>query len=174
MVVRRVAAAALLLALPAPSASFRLGARLGVPRMQAGDVESPFAGLPEPSFTPPKPSTPPPNMLELTVENVNAVLEEIRPYLIQDGGNVAVAGVDAEDMDILLELQGACGGCPSSSTTMKMGIERLLREKWPTLNEVIEVTDVVGGGASVLSVETAEEALSRPRTWRTATPCTFH
>ncbi|KAJ8899014.1 hypothetical protein K2173_008837 [Erythroxylum novogranatense] len=66
--------------------------------------------------------------LELTVQNVDLVLEDVRPYLIADGGNVDVVSVD--DGVISLKLQGACGNCPSSTTTMKMGIERVLKEKF--------------------------------------------
>ncbi|XAR58359.1 hypothetical protein NMG60_11013731 [Bertholletia excelsa] len=65
---------------------------------------------------------------ELTHENVDMVLEDVRPYLIADGGNVDVVSV--EDGVISLQLQGACGSCPSSTTTMKMGIERVLKEKF--------------------------------------------
>ncbi len=48
-------------------------------------------------------------ILEFTQENVNKVLEEVRPYLIADGGNVSVERVDAEKLDVYLKLQGACG-----------------------------------------------------------------
>ncbi|KAG6467385.1 hypothetical protein ZIOFF_074790 [Zingiber officinale] len=66
---------------------------------------------------------------ELTKENVDLVLNDVRPYLISDGGNVDVVSVD--DGVISLQLQGrACGSCPSSTTTMKMGIERVLKEKF--------------------------------------------
>eukprot|EP01018_Ginkgo_biloba_P026183 Gb_03585 [translate_table: standard] len=65
---------------------------------------------------------------DLTLENVDLVLNDVRPYLISDGGNVEVASV--EDGVIFLRLQGACGTCPSSTTTMKMGIERVLKEKF--------------------------------------------
>ncbi|OAY81751.1 NifU-like protein 1, chloroplastic [Ananas comosus] len=65
---------------------------------------------------------------ELTAESVNRALDEVRPYLVADGGNVDVVSV--EDGVISLELQGACGSCPSSTTTMKMGIERVLKEKF--------------------------------------------
>ena len=66
--------------------------------------------------------------LELTVDNVNAILEEVRPYLLADGGNVAVDSIDLASRDVNLILEGACSGCPSSTTTMRMGIERVLRE----------------------------------------------
>nr|WBT76641.1 NFU1 [Mangifera indica] len=65
---------------------------------------------------------------DLTPQNVDLVLEDVRPYLLADGGNVDVVSVD--DGVISLKLQGACGSCPSSTTTMKMGIERVLKEKF--------------------------------------------
>ncbi|KAK7379068.1 hypothetical protein VNO80_04521 [Phaseolus coccineus] len=65
---------------------------------------------------------------ELTVSNVDLVLEDVRPYLIADGGNVDVVSV--EDGVVSLRLQGACESCPSSTTTMTMGIERVLKEKF--------------------------------------------
>ena len=58
--------------------------------------------------------------LELTWENVDAVLDEMRHFLIQDGGNVAIQEIDGPV--VRLELQGACGTCPSSTQTMKMGL----------------------------------------------------
>ncbi|EOX95354.1 NFU domain protein 1 [Theobroma cacao] len=65
---------------------------------------------------------------ELTCQNVDLVLQDVRPYLVADGGNVGVVSV--EDGVISLKLEGACGSCPSSTTTMKMGIERVLKEKF--------------------------------------------
>ncbi|KAK4379821.1 hypothetical protein RND71_001683 [Anisodus tanguticus] len=112
---------------------------------------------------------------ELTPENVDMVLQDVRPYLISDGGNVDVVSV--EDGVVLLQLQGACESCPSSTTTMKMGIERVLKEKFgdaikdirQVYNEyVVETTveavnshlDILrpaiknfGGSVEVLSVE---------------------
>ena len=58
--------------------------------------------------------------LELTIENVNKVLDEVRPYLIADGGNVAVHSVDKEKRSIQLVLEGACGSCPSSTVSIEM------------------------------------------------------
>lgn len=79
------------------------------------------------------------NTLELTIENVNKVLNEVRPYLQQDGGNVAVVSVDRSTRGVKLLLQGACGSCPSSTTTMKMGIERVLKENFVNLGPVESV-----------------------------------
>ncbi|XP_074267629.1 nifU-like protein 1, chloroplastic [Silene latifolia] len=90
---------------------------------------------------------------ELNSENVDLVLEEVRPYLIADGGNVDVVSV--EHGIISLQLQGACGSCPSSTTTMKMGIERVLKEKFGDA-----VKDIRQVNAELLN-ETTVEAVNR-------------
>lgn len=77
--------------------------------------------------------------LALTEENVNNVLEELRPYLMADGGNVEL--IDIEGPVVKLKLQGACGSCPSSQMTLKMGIERRLREFIPEIAEVEQVVE---------------------------------
>ncbi|MBA0572682.1 hypothetical protein Golob_003006 [Gossypium lobatum] len=77
--------------------------------------------------------------LPLTAENVESVLDEVRPYLIADGGNVALHEIDGNV--VRLKLQGACGSCPSSVMTMKMGIEKRLMEKIPEIVAVEPVTD---------------------------------
>lgn len=75
--------------------------------------------------------------LALTTDNVETVLDELRPYLMADGGNVELAEI--EGPIVKLKLQGACGSCPSSAMTLKMGIERRLREKIPEIVEVEQV-----------------------------------
>ena len=75
--------------------------------------------------------------LALTTDNVETVLDELRPYLMADGGNVELAEI--EGPIVKLRLQGACGSCPSSAMTLKMGIERRLREKIPEIVEVEQV-----------------------------------
>ena len=77
--------------------------------------------------------------LPFTAESVNIVLEEVRPYLIADGGNVSVDRVDPETKNVYLKLEGACGTCPSSTVTMQMGIERVLKENFSDLGQVIQV-----------------------------------
>ncbi len=72
--------------------------------------------------------------LALTPDNVEEVLDELRPYLMADGGNVEVVELDGPI--VRLRLQGACGSCPSSTMTLKMGIERRLRERIPEIAEV--------------------------------------
>lgn len=77
--------------------------------------------------------------LALTTENVEQVLDELRPYLMADGGNVEL--VEIEGPIVKLRLQGACGSCPSSAMTLKMGIERRLREYIPEITAVEQVID---------------------------------
>ena len=89
-------------------------------------------------------------LLELTVENVDRELELVRPVLLADGGNIGVifAGVDPATgaRKVLVELQGACGSCPSSKATMQGGVEKVLKRAF---GEDIVVEDipapVVGG-----------------------------
>jgi Fe-S cluster biogenesis protein NfuA len=75
--------------------------------------------------------------MELTMDNVELVLDELRPYLMSDGGNVELVELDGPV--VKLRLQGACGSCPSSAMTLKMGIERKLRESIPEIVEVAQV-----------------------------------
>lgn len=77
--------------------------------------------------------------LELTEENVEKVLDEVRPYLMADGGNCELVEIDG--LVVLLRLQGACGSCPASMTTMTMGIKRRLMEKIPEILDVDQVMD---------------------------------
>lgn len=75
--------------------------------------------------------------MELTPANVESVLDELRPYLMADGGNVELVELDGPV--VRLRLQGACGSCPSSTMTLRMGIERKLRESIPEIAEVEQV-----------------------------------
>lgn len=67
------------------------------------------------------------------------VLDDVRPYLMADGGNVEFVEIDGPV--VYLRLQGACGSCPSSTATMTMGIKRRLMEKIPDIQDVIEIQD---------------------------------
>lgn len=97
--------------------------------------------------------------LPLTAENVESVLDEIRPYLIADGGNVALHEIDGNV--VKLKLQGACGSCPSSVVTMKMGIERRLMEKIPEVFAVESIPDEETG--LELNEENIEKVLEEIR-----------
>jgi Fe-S cluster biogenesis protein NfuA len=70
-------------------------------------------------------------------EKVEAALNKIRPSLMADGGNVELVGVD--NGVVKVKLTGACGGCPMSQMTLKMGIERILKKEVPDIKEVVAV-----------------------------------
>jgi Fe-S cluster biogenesis protein NfuA len=69
---------------------------------------------------------------------VQEVLELIRPALQADGGDVELVDV-SDDGIVSVRLTGACGSCPMSTMTLKMGIERTLRDKLPEVKEVVQV-----------------------------------
>ncbi|TAD78709.1 MAG: NifU family protein [Oscillatoriales cyanobacterium] len=75
--------------------------------------------------------------LPLTNENVEATLDELRPYLLADGGNVELVEIDGPV--VKLRLQGACSSCPSSAMTLRMGIERRLKEVIPEIATIEQV-----------------------------------
>ena len=71
-------------------------------------------------------------------EQVESVLEKIRPALVRDGGNVELISV-GDDGKVEVKLTGACAGCPMSTMTLKMGIEQVLKEQIPGVKEVVAV-----------------------------------
>ncbi|KAJ0960017.1 hypothetical protein J5N97_000432 [Dioscorea zingiberensis] len=103
--------------------------------------------------------------LPLTAENVESVLDEVRPYLIADGGNVALHEIDGNV--VRLKLQGACGSCPSSVMTMKLGIERRLMEKIPEIVAVEPIADEETG--LELTEENIEKVLDEIRPYLVGT-----
>ncbi|XP_008807667.2 nifU-like protein 2, chloroplastic [Phoenix dactylifera] len=103
--------------------------------------------------------------LPLTAENVESILDEVRPYLIADGGNVALHEIDGNV--VRLKLQGACGSCPSSVMTMKMGIERRLMEKIPEIVAVESINDEEAG--LELNAENIEKVLDEIRPYLSGT-----
>lgn len=69
--------------------------------------------------------------------------EQIRPALAAHGGNVEIVDVDN---DILyLRLQGGCQGCASSQATLKDGIARLVKQHYPDITQIVDVTDHASG-----------------------------
>ncbi len=76
-------------------------------------------------------------MVAATREKVEEVLAKIRPSLAQDGGDVVLVGI--KDGTVQVRLTGACGGCPMSTMTLKMGIEQLLKREIPEVKEVVAV-----------------------------------
>jgi Fe-S cluster biogenesis protein NfuA len=70
-------------------------------------------------------------------EKIEAALNKIRPSLMADGGNVELVEVD--NGVVKVKLTGACGGCPMSQMTLKMGIERILKKEVPEVREVVAI-----------------------------------
>ena len=71
-------------------------------------------------------------------EKVEKALEKIRPMLLADGGNVDLVDVTNEGV-VKLKLTGTCGCCPMSQMTLKMGIERILKQEVPEVKEVVSI-----------------------------------
>jgi Fe-S cluster biogenesis protein NfuA len=67
-------------------------------------------------------------------EKVEKALEKIRPSLQADGGNIEL--IDVVDGLVRVKLTGACGGCPMSQMTLKMGVERVLKKEVPEVKSV--------------------------------------
>jgi len=72
------------------------------------------------------------------LEKVQAVLDEIRPMLRRDGGDAQLVEVTPDGV-VKLKLVGACGSCPMSQMTLKMGIEKRIKERLPEIKEVVSV-----------------------------------
>ncbi|GLU10447.1 hypothetical protein SLE2022_272480 [Rubroshorea leprosula] len=121
--------------------------RASSPRNRAGLVVSPSCVLP------------------LTEENVEKVLDEVRPSLMGDGGNVALHEIDG--LVVVLKLQGACGSCPSSTMTLKTGIETRLRDKIPEIMAVEQILDTETG--LELNEENVEKVLAEIRPYLVGT-----
>lgn len=79
-------------------------------------------------------------MGNITPEAVEEALDEIRPAIQMDGGNVELVEI-TDDGIVKLEMVGACGGCPMATLTLKAGIERLLFERFPDLVGVEAISE---------------------------------
>ncbi|MBN1634659.1 MAG: NifU family protein [Ignavibacteria bacterium] len=77
-------------------------------------------------------------MQSVTVDDVKKVLEKVRPYLQQDGGDVEVINV-TDDNIVEVRLLGACKGCPMSMMTLRAGIERIIMLELPDVKRVESV-----------------------------------
>jgi Fe-S cluster biogenesis protein NfuA len=71
-------------------------------------------------------------------QKVSNVLDTIRPLLQRDGGDLELVSIE-DDKTVKVRLQGACRGCPGAQMTLKMGVERILREQIPDVKEVVAV-----------------------------------
>ncbi|CAL2081657.1 NifU family protein [Tenacibaculum sp. 190524A02b] len=78
--------------------------------------------------------------MELTEEirnNVEKALEEIRPFLKSDGGDIKLLSI--EDNTVKVQLEGACSGCSVNQMTLKNGVEATIKKYAPEIKEVINV-----------------------------------
>jgi len=71
-------------------------------------------------------------------EKVEKALDKIRPMLMADGGNVELVEVTAEGV-VKLKLTGTCGCCPMSQMTLKMGVEKIIKQEVPEIKEVLAI-----------------------------------
>lgn len=72
-------------------------------------------------------------------EQVEATIAVIRPALQADGGDIVLIDVDESSGLVSVELVGACAGCPSAGTTLKAGVERIMRDRVDGVTEVVNV-----------------------------------
>ena len=78
-----------------------------------------------------------PEELKATVEKA---LEEIRPYLVTDGGNISL--IDIQNNIVKVKLEGACVGCSVNQMTLKNGVEATIKRFAPQIEQVIEVSQI--------------------------------
>ena len=76
---------------------------------------------------------------ELLEKRVKNILEQVRPYLQQDGGDVNFVEL-TDDMVVMVEITGACGSCPYSTMTLKNGIESVMKKSIPEIKSVEQIT----------------------------------
>lgn len=74
-------------------------------------------------------------MNPMMVERVESALDEIRPALEMDGGTVELTEITSDNV-VKLAMVGSCSGCPMSTLTLKLGIERLLKERVPEITSI--------------------------------------
>jgi len=74
-------------------------------------------------------------------KEIEAAISEIRPRLQDDGGDIEFVGVTDDDV-VQVRLRGACAGCPGAVMTLKMGVERIIRERVPSIKSVENVGSV--------------------------------
>lgn len=79
---------------------------------------------------------------ESIMRKLQNIIEQVRPYLQQDGGDVNLVDL-TDDGVVLVELTGACGSCPYSTMTLKNGIESVIKKAIPEIKEVSQVTNEI-------------------------------
>ncbi len=76
---------------------------------------------------------------EETLNNVEKALDEIRPFLISDGGNIKLLSI--ENNIVKVQLEGACTGCSVNQMTLKSGVELTIKKYAPQIEQVINLED---------------------------------
>jgi len=71
-------------------------------------------------------------------EKVAEAIQQVRPALQRDGGDIELVSVEADGV-VKVRLKGACGSCPMSTMTLKMGVEKFLKQQVPDVKEVVQV-----------------------------------
>ena len=75
---------------------------------------------------------------EEVLQQVKAAMEEVRPYLQADGGDISIVEL-TDDMVVKVHLEGACDGCPMSIQTLKNGVEMVIKTRVPVIKDVVAV-----------------------------------
>lgn len=78
-------------------------------------------------------------MAESIEQQIEKVLEHVRPALRLDGGGIELVKYDPETCTVHMKMQGVCVGCPMSQITLKMGVEAALKDAMPEIKEVVAV-----------------------------------
>ena len=71
-------------------------------------------------------------------DKVEEAIKQVRPMLQRDGGDIELVSVE-QDGTVKVRLKGACGSCPMSTMTLKMGVEKFLKQQVPSVKEVVQV-----------------------------------
>ena len=71
--------------------------------------------------------------------NVEKALEEIRPFLQSDGGDISLLSIEEDDTLVKVQLQGACVGCSVNQMTLKSGVEMTIKKHAPQIKQVINI-----------------------------------
>jgi Fe-S cluster biogenesis protein NfuA len=82
-------------------------------------------------------------------QQVEEVIEIIRPAIQADGGDIVLVGVDHDTGVVTVQLQGACVSCPASTVTMKAGIERIMKDRVPGVTAVVQPDEDLELGTAV-------------------------
>ena len=86
-------------------------------------------------------------------EQVEATIEVIRPVIQADGGDIILHAVHEDTGLVEVELIGACVGCPSSTNTLKAGIERIMRDRVDGVTKVINIAEVISPADVICAAE---------------------